>query len=321
MASGSSTLKRSLRQRGWQHVRNGTLLDWVALRWRAYQYHRRMAWWDARLGTHGSRIREIQAGVRMRLYFDSRLCRMLFSGEFEQSERRFFNAFLRPGDVVVDVGANVGLFTLISASAVGPTGEVHAFEPCQKTFERLEDNVRVNGFQNVHCHRLALSAASGTAEMATSQSGMDAWNSIAAPHVAGGFESESIVCTTWNEFAAQRSLAGRVKLMKLDVEGWERQVLIGGDELLARDDAPVLQVEFTDEAAQLAGTTCAELYRQLVDLGYRMFRFDEQAWTLVPEEMRDSYPYVNLLAVKDVDEVRSRIGTRPGSHPQNGACQ
>ena len=61
----------------------------------------------------------LQPGLKIRLYGDSELCRLIYLGSFETAERDFVKRFLRPGDLFVDVGANIGLFTLIAAARVG----------------------------------------------------------------------------------------------------------------------------------------------------------------------------------------------------------
>ncbi len=96
-------------------------------------------------------------------------------------------------------------------------------------------------------------------------------------------------------------------MMKIDVEGWEHHVIQGGCEILSREDAPVLQVEFTEKAAEAAGHSCTELYRSLEELGYRMFTYDAKAKKLTADPIRESYPYLNLIAVKRIDQITSRI--------------
>ena len=128
------------------------------------RFVRNNARWDAIRGTPQSLVRSL-AGVRMRLYGDSRLCEMLYFDQFEPETRSFLDAFLRPGDVFLDVGANVGLYTIAAARIVGNAGRVHAFEPCSQTFSRLEENVLLNGFGNVSCHRLALSDSNAEAQL------------------------------------------------------------------------------------------------------------------------------------------------------------
>ena len=267
----------------------------------------RLAWWDAQPADGSSTTVELQHGVRMQIYFGGELSRFIFQGEFEGDERHFLNAFLRPGDTFVDIGANLGLFSLIAAHLVGPKGRVHAFEPCAKTFDRLRANVDLNGFQNVTLHSLALSDTAEQREMVMAVDGMDAWNSLAKPYMGGNYTTETISTETWDTFAEANGLGTGVTLMKIDVEGWEAPVLAGARKMLSKPDAPVLQVEFTDEAAKAAGHSCHEVYRMLEEYGYRLYRYDPHQRQLTHDPIRAEYPYMNLFAIKDLAAVTQRI--------------
>jgi len=260
----------------------------------------------------GNIVVRLQSGVRMRLYRDSVLCRYIYLDNFESAERQFVNAFLKPGDVFVDVGANVGLFTLIAARQVGKRGYVYAFEPSGPTFERLRENIYLNRLKNVSAFRLALSDSEGTMELLSSKEGLDAWNSFAPPYIGEEFSGETVPARTWDTFVRENRLSGRVTMMKIDVEGWEGRVLRGAERELARPDAPVLQVEFTDEAAQAAGFSCRDLYGQLTELGYEVCRFDSENGQLVSDPIRAQYPYCNLFAVKDRQAAQHRLNAGLG---------
>jgi FkbM family methyltransferase len=267
----------------------------------------RLAWWDAQPADGSSTTVELQPGVRMQIYFGGELSRFIFQGDFEAEERDFLNAFLRPGDTFVDIGANLGLFSLIAALLVGPQGRVHGFEPCSKTYERLRQNVALNRFQNITVHDLALSDTAGPREMVMAVDGMDAWNSLAPPYMGGNYTSETITTETWDAFAETHGLATGVALMKIDVEGWEGPVLAGARRMLSQPDAPVLQVEFTDEAAQAAGHSCADVYRLLEECGYQIYRYDPAQRQLIHDPLRAEYPYMNLFAVKDLAAALQRL--------------
>jgi FkbM family methyltransferase len=246
----------------------------------------------------------------MRLHFDSELARLVYCDDFETRERRFVSAFLRPGDVFVDIGANIGLFSLIAANRVGDSGMVYAFEPARKTFHRLHENVKLNNFCNVQCFQLALSDEFGEFPFYASEDGFDAWNSIAHPIEGKSFSREFVQCMTWDHFARLHHLIGEVTMMKIDVEGWETRVLSGGYEVLCRGDAPLLQIEFTEEAAASAGSSCKDLYRTLEGFGYSMFCYDPRTRKLVHDPLREKYPYVNLIATKKTEEASVRIRER-----------
>jgi len=269
-----------------------------------------MAWWDENHGGDAFHEVNIRPGVKFRLYFDSDLCRMIYSGGFEENELAFVEAFLRPGDVFLDVGANIGLFSVIAGRIIGPTGRIFAFEPVKKTYARLTDNLQINGYGTARCENLALSSADGEVEMVVSVGDKDAWNSMARPYVEGEFRTEKVAVTTWDNYATQNDLAGKAALMKIDVEGWEHHVLAGGRASLARPDAPVLQVEFTEKAAVAASSSTNYLYRSIRELGYSLHRFNPDSRTLEPEPERPAWNYCNLFAIKDIASVEKRIASR-----------
>lgn len=264
-------------------------------------------------GQNRNFVSGLQPGLKIRLHGDSELCHLIYCRHFEANERKFLNRFLRPGDVFVDVGANIGLFTLIAAKRVGPEGKVFAFEPTAKTFGRLVDNVRLNLLSNVECLKLALSDSSGHLQLSALGNGYDAWNSLSTVALPEVLETELVEVIDWDQFVVSRDLGGgSVTMMKIDVEGWESRVLEGGKGFFAGSDAPVLQVEFTDAAAEAAGSSCHALYERLRSYGYEMFVYDANKGRLVHEARRAKYPYLNMIAAKDPDFVDSRISSSDG---------
>jgi tRNA G37 N-methylase Trm5 len=139
------------------HFANFTLLDRIQWEWRKQMRRRRLKIWQSQIGKGEYCETKIQKGVRMRLHFDSKLAQAIYCDEFERKERQFLNTFLRQGDVFVDVGANIGLFSLVAARHVGQSGKVYAFEPTANIYDRLCENVQLNQFNNILCFQLALS--------------------------------------------------------------------------------------------------------------------------------------------------------------------
>jgi FkbM family methyltransferase len=281
--------------------------DRLKFRWQQLNESCRELRWASVAGRPYGFVIKLQPGVKMRLYGDSELCRLIYCRYFEATERAFLNSFLRPGDVFVDVGANIGLFTLIAAACVLPAGRVVAFEPAARTYARLAENVRLNEFVNVDCVKMALSDHSGHLNLIQSLDGFDAWNSLAGTTMGKRLSEEKVEVVGWDRYAKEHDLIGRVTMMKIDVEGWESRVLAGGKEALTRADAPVLQVEFADEAAKAAGSSCRSLFECLENFGYQMFVYDASKGELVPEGLRKQYPYLNLIAAKNPEFVNARL--------------
>jgi FkbM family methyltransferase len=287
-------------------LRRHTLRERLQWRWKKLVRLSRLAWWRSQAGKQQVDV-YIQEGSQIRLYPGSFLSQFIVCEEYEMSERSFLKDFLRPGDIFVDVGANIGLFTIIASRYVGARGHVYAFEPCAETHRRLLENVRLNGLMNVSCFQAALSDHYERLDMTVSLDGFDVCNSLAQPAFGRLFASESVDCVAWDEFASEHGIAGRVSMMKIDVEGWEAHVIDGAVRTFSREDAPILQVEFNDLTAMPAGSSGRKLYDALESLGYKMFTYDARNRTLIPEPPRDSYPLMNLIAAKRPDYIVARL--------------
>src|SRR5437016_10596018 len=151
---GAASVTIARLQRGLWHLRHGTLLKSLRGKWKEYRRLKRRAWWSSQRVRSESMIATIDAGLQMILYFDDELSWLIYNQDFERQERQFVQRYLRPGDVFVDVGANIGLYTLIAAKCVGATGRVYIIEPCGKCFLRLRASGEINRFPNVLCYML-----------------------------------------------------------------------------------------------------------------------------------------------------------------------
>jgi len=271
---------------------------------RKAELERKERWWDENWGSKNKKQHSLNSRVQLTLHADSRLCRLIDTTDFELNELAFIKAYLSPGDVFLDVGANIGLFTLLAADAVGSTGAVHSFEPCGATFNRLSSNIRLNNFDNVRANQLALSEEPGELELYTSQDGHDAWNSFAGTLAGAAGERQLVSVGTLDDYVLQNQVVP--SLIKIDVEGWESQVLKGGQVALSGLDAPDLLVEFTEHNCVAAGSSGKDLFHAIEQLGYKLFhiRADLQ---LQPAYEGEDFPYCNLIATKCRDKLLHRL--------------
>lgn len=294
------------------HAVNGTLTNVLKARWDSFHtaWHQRRAeqrWRDLQKSGR-ERTTKLERGLKLYVFPGDKLSELIVKGSFELDERILVRELLRQNDTFVDVGANIGLFTVSAAKVVGGLGRVFAFEPTESTYERLIKNVELNRLGNVCCVQMGLSSRAEHRSLNTSLDGYAAWNSFARPTSGASFGSEEVECIPWDEFSRQHRLAGSVSLMKIDVEGWELHVLNGAQDTLIRSDAPDLLVEFTEVNALAAGTTCANVYGRLLEFGYSMYGFNTTQKILWLDPLRQDYPYVNLLATKRLGWVVERLG-------------
>ena len=193
--------------------------------------------WLQRTGRVPTLVVVRRFGAWIELDLEDYVQRKIFCHSHQARELRFLARACRPGDVVVDVGANVGIFTLVAARATSPTGTVHAFEPVPATFETLRRNVRRNGLAGVHAKQLACSDGAGTISLG-----------VAGPVVdTGGFSRHGRHHTvTVPAVRLDDELDGRsIRLLKLDVEGDEWRALDGLERTLTTSPPDVLLVEFS----------------------------------------------------------------------------
>jgi FkbM family methyltransferase len=153
----------------------------------------------------------------------------ILNGTYEREQTRLFGQLLRPGGTVLDVGANVGYYTLLASVLVGDAGKVHAFEPEPKNAEFLRRHLRINGRRNVTVQQAAVSDRAGTARFAFG-------GGTGTGHLGETGELE-VRTLRLDDYCAEHGLAPAA--IKIDVEGAEMSVLQGARETLARH-RPVL---------------------------------------------------------------------------------
>jgi len=168
----------------------------------------------------------------------------------------------RCGRVAVDVGANVGIFTLEFAGL--GFGEVHAFEPVPDTFSRLVDNVTANGLSNgVRANCVALGDCEGTIRMRHDS------RSPATSFACKDGDLE-VACTTLDRYAKETGLE-RIDLLKIDVEGYEAHVLRGASVLLRERRIGVIILEWAPALLRRAGSSAEVLHSILGGNGYWLY--------------------------------------------------
>ena len=147
----------------------------------------------------------------------------------------FYREHLRPGHTAIDVGANVGMHTLVMSRLVGPQGEVISYEPAKTIFQRLKHNIKINEAGNVIPLDFAVGAGKGFAGFTD----LSHETNIAKSHV-DPLSNQKVSMTTLD---LEHHGSKRVGLIKIDVEGGELDVLKGARKIL-EDHRPVVFMEF-----------------------------------------------------------------------------
>lgn len=241
------------------------------------------------LGTMEEEVR----GLRLRAPFASHAHYIrTIKGGAEDYLLDLFVESIPEGGTVVDVGAHIGLFTLLAARAVGPSGRVIAVEPNPQTRALLQGNLALNGLaERVTVLDVAVSNQRQKATLHVNEEGFLS-NLFSTED---GCEREvEVDCVPLDELLVE---ATPIHVMKLDVEGAEVAALQGSQGIIAASPDITLFCELNPGTLQRAGFSPDDLLAALAELDFQAQAIDERSRTLVPvERARFDRPFVDLLA-------------------------
>jgi len=243
-------------------------------------------------------VRLPQDGFRLRFYTSSiPLGLWLAPRNHVNHVERFFRCYLKPGDTVVDVGANIGLYTMIAATCVGPAGRVYAIEPSPQTAEYLRGNVALNRSTNVTVHNVALGETAGSIRL--SNESQDDQN-----RVVDSGDGHEVALVRLDQLPIDDA---EIALLKIDVEGYEKFVPDGASGLLPR--VQCIFIETWELHFEKYGYSCGDVHERLRGNGFRLFR-------IVADQLMPVEPgYISMrcedvIAVRDAADFSRRTGYR-----------
>jgi FkbM family methyltransferase len=190
-------------------------------------------------------------------------------GQYEKDELDLILKMIRPGSTVLDVGANVGWYSLNIAKAV-PGVRIFAFEPIPDTFKNLCTNIRINGVSNIEAQNFGLSDKAGKIVFYFCD---DSSGSASAANIGERSDAREIPCQimTMDEFVEDRQL--KIEFIKCDVEGAELLVFRGAGKCLA-SQKPVILVEMLRKWSAKFHYHPNEIISLLSDIGYGCYAID-----------------------------------------------
>jgi FkbM family methyltransferase len=201
-------------------------------------------------------LREIGNRVYDRAFPIYVLCYRGFKAYADRAERKLLRTILSPGDVAVDAGANIGIYTRFLSLCVGPTGCVHSFEPSPENFRRLQAATRK--LPNVRLSQAAVGESSRRSRLYIS----DKLNVDHRAYVPEG-ESRHTVPIEMIALDDYFKPGERVDLIKMDIQGYELHALRGANRVLADNPGIKLLFEFWPYGLKQAGASWVELIEAL----------------------------------------------------------
>jgi FkbM family methyltransferase len=219
----------------------------------------------------------LDKGFRMKLDLaDPEQLKVYFYGHYhERYEAGLVQQLLSGDDVFWDIGANVGYFTLVAATALNHRGMIIAFEPGQNAYARLTENLALNPYQIIQTFPVAVSDREGEAVLHLTG---DIADSSASLYPADGARPGQEVCRTvaLDQFLKSEGLRPP-DLIKLDAEGAELAVLQGAQGLI-KDSPPLWLIEMEEKTLAAAGASKAAVVEFLTGYGYRAAHLNKGRW-------------------------------------------
>jgi FkbM family methyltransferase len=219
----------------------------------------------------------LDKGFTMKLDLqDPEQLKVYFYGHYhERYEAELVARLLAADDVFWDIGANVGYFTLVAATALAGRGQIVAFEPGKNAYARLTENISLNPYQNITTYPVAVSDREGEAVLYVAG---DIADSSASLFAVGQTQARQEVCRTvaLDQFLAAEGLR-EPALIKMDAEGAELAVLQGAQGLISQS-SPMFLMEMEEKNLNVAGTSKAAIQEFLTGYGYRAAHLSKGRW-------------------------------------------
>jgi FkbM family methyltransferase len=266
------------------------------------EYVRKAFSGDSRLISVSDFDNELEMVLRLDEHMQSQI---FWYGYYSRDIVLLLNRILRPGMVVIDVGANIGEISLAAARRVGRTGRVYSFEPMASLYARLEEHTRVNGLRQITLVQKGLSDKQGTAtlfraselfEDGTSHDGLG----TLYPTSKRATAVSEIEVTTLDQFSIDAGV-DRLDLIKIDVEGAELAVLKGGVKTM-RDLQPSIILELQSDTSENAGYSPREILTLLESLGYSFHIIGRQA-KMLPLNAARLAAFQNIICIPESTET------------------
>jgi FkbM family methyltransferase len=221
-------------------------------------------------------------GAKLWMYLGSDFSRPAFIGGcIEPNEFYFLNSILSEGMVMLDIGANHGIFSIFASPRIGAKGRIFAFEPSLREVGRLRANIRLNSFENIEVVQSAAGDENGVIELTIAGDDHEGQNTL------GGFaytstkrvDTQKVQIQKLDDFVSQKKLA-RLDIIKMDVEGAEFKALAGAKETLLRFK-PILLLELQEQSLALQGSSEKAVVDFLKKLGYTIYDFSSETGGLI----------------------------------------
>lgn len=230
---------------------------------------------------------------------------MRYMGDLDPKISWVIDRVVRPGDVALDIGSNLGLVSLRLAARVGPGGQVHAFDPQPRMQQYFRRTLELNPNLPITFHAIGLGARTAKLRLAIPQENAGAASLRESASERPGIELVDVPVRALDDYASEAGIR-HVDFIKMDVEGFEAQVILGARELLTHARPRVILLEENNPDRE---TGLSPALQALLDHGYFLYGLPKRAFSvkLIPfGETRKAHDYV-AFAEETMIEMKSLL--------------
>ena len=218
----------------------------------------------------------------------------IYCGLHEFNDMAFLLHFLRDTDQFIDIGANVGSYSILASSEIGAT--TYAVEPVPKTFESLQINIKLNNSQDItNSFNMGVGSTKGKILFTA---GLDTMNHVA---VEGEKNTIEVLVDTFDNLFE----LNKTTLVKIDTEGFESAVLEGMEKSILNNNLQAIIIELNGLSKRY-GYDDNTIHNKLIESGFKPYDYDPFTRTL---DLRTSYGKYNTLYLRDFEFILNRVQT------------
>lgn len=195
---------------------------------------------------------------------------LILSGKWEEYETSIFKKNIKKGDVVLDIGAHIGYYTLIAAQAVGNEGKVYSFEPDPKNFALLKKNIRENRYRNVVPINMAVADKKGSLRLFLNEENTGDHRIYSSLDRRKAIKIRTV---TLDDFFKDKDK--RINMIKIDIQGSEVRAFKGGIKLIELNRKVKILTEFWPYGLRLSGSSAKEYADLLINNNFKLFNLEE----------------------------------------------
>jgi len=209
---------------------------------------------------------------------------IFFLGVYEKKETLFWRNLIKPCYTVIDIGANIGYYSLMASVRVGLKGRIYAFEPVAKIYNRLVENIYLNKITNIFPYRLALFNEKTEIDIYLGKESNWGMSSIKLHSEYSGIK-EKVRTETLDDFVRENKIK-RIDLIKIDAEGSEPFIIEGMTSILKKYK-PMILTEINDEKLHSVSYNKKKLYDLMYKYDYYPFEIIDKDKIKLAEEIKE----------------------------------